>query len=225
MRAMHALDEAIPLDAVDVRMRYFFALGVWALALLPLIPLAVVIVKTGSAAWFVPCYGLLTGILAFRHGTAAHARFGYALLDDGLWLQSGVTWRKAAFVPRARIQHAEVSHGPLDRHMGLAKLVVYTAGIRTPHLTVPGLTQATADQLRDALLRRAQEYSPAQSMAVDAESTPAPPPADTATKSAMPASDSGGSYVDSAPANVDLQPQTTPEEAPPAPARQDERAL
>ncbi len=151
---MHELDQTVPLTSIDPRMRYFFALSALILALAPLLPLLIWIKKTGFGVWLVPVYLALAAVLAYRYGKAAHARFGYGLVDDGLWLQTGVAWRKAIFVPRERIQHTEVSHGPLDRHLGLAKLVVHTAGIRATHLTVPGLTEAIANHLRDVLLHR-----------------------------------------------------------------------
>ena len=149
-----ALHPSIELTQVDPRTRYFAALGGLFLALLPLIPLWIVCVKLDRPLWLLPIYAGFAAALVIRYAVAAHSRFGYALLDDGLWLQSGVYWRKAVFVPRERVQHTEVNHGPLDRKMGLAKLVLHTAGLRLQHLTIPGLTDAQAHALRDDLLKR-----------------------------------------------------------------------
>jgi|GEM_PF-3244415 len=151
----NSLEPSIELMQIDPRTRYFTALGVAFLALLPLIPLWVLSVKFGWAFWWLLIYVVFGLVAAVRYASAAHARFGYALLDDGLWLQSGVFWRKAVFVPRQRVQHTEVNHGPLDRKMGLAKLVLHTAGLRLQHLTIPGLSDAQAHALRDNLLKRA----------------------------------------------------------------------
>ena len=150
-----SLEPAIALNQIDPRTRYFTALGGLFLALLPLIPLWILSVKFDWSLWYMPVYLAFAAVLVVRHARAAHARFGYALLDDGLWLQSGVYWRKAVFVPRDRVQHTEVNHGPLDRKMGLAKLVLHTAGVQMQHLTIPGLTDAQAHALRDNLLKRA----------------------------------------------------------------------
>ena len=149
-----ALHPRIELKQIDPRTRYFAALGGSFLALLPLIPLWIVCAKLDWSLWLLPIYAGFAAALVIRYAVAAHSRFGYALLDDGLWLQSGVYWRKAAFVPRERVQHTEVNHGPLDRKMGLAKLVLHTAGLRLQHLTIPGLTDAEAHALRDDLLKR-----------------------------------------------------------------------
>ena len=150
----NSLEPSIELTQIDPRTRYFSALAGAFLALLPLIPLGIISVKFDWPLWALLIYVVFASVLVVRYASAAHARFGYALLDDGLWLQSGVFWRTAAFVPRERVQHTEVNHGPLDRKMGLAKLVLHTAGLRLQHLTIPGLTDAQAHALRDQLLKR-----------------------------------------------------------------------
>lgn len=160
------LEVSIELKQIDPRTRYFNALGGAFLAMLPLIPLWLICVKFDWPLWYLLIYAVLALALAIRYANAAHARFAYALLDDGLWLQSGVFWRKAVFVPRERVQHTEVNHGPLDRKMGLAKLLLHTAGLRLQHLTIPGLTDADANALRDNLLKRALIKNP--------EATPEP---------------------------------------------------
>ena len=150
-----SLDPSIELAQIDPRTRYFGLLGGLFLAAIPVIPLWLLFAKLHWPLWLLLVYLVFMLALLLRYANAAHARFGYALLDDGLWLQSGVFWRKAVFVPRERVQHTEVNHGPLDRKMGLAKLVLHTAGLRLQHLTIPGLTDAQAHALRDRLLKRA----------------------------------------------------------------------
>jgi uncharacterized protein len=139
---------------IDPRLRYFRALGTFLLYCLPLIALIPIAIKLHVSLWPLLIYLLLAAFLAWRYACASVARFGYVLLDDGVWIESGVIWRKATFVPRARVQHTEVNHGPIDRKMGLAKLSLHTAGIRMQHITIPGLTEAGAHALRDTLLNR-----------------------------------------------------------------------
>jgi uncharacterized protein len=81
-------------------------------------------------------------------------RYRYAEVTDGLLIESGVWWRKRTLVPRSRVQHTDVKHGPLQRRMGLATLVVHTAATRQQAIEVPGLTEAHAETLRDDLLGR-----------------------------------------------------------------------
>jgi membrane protein YdbS with pleckstrin-like domain len=76
-------------------------------------------------------------------------------LDNvGLEIQRGVYWRQTLSVPLARLQHADLTQGPLQRQWGLAKLTVYTAGTEHASVELDGLAHETAMQLRDRLLRQ-----------------------------------------------------------------------
>ncbi len=79
----------------------------------------------------------------------AHTR--YRVDADGLQITRGVYWRQWTHVPRSRVQHTDVSQGPLERRYGLGTLVVYTAGTDHARVTLPGLAYETAVDLRDAL--------------------------------------------------------------------------
>jgi membrane protein YdbS with pleckstrin-like domain len=76
----------------------------------------------------------------------------YRITPDLLVIQRGVLWRTETRVPRTRIQHTDVSQGPLERSFGLATLVVHTAGTRFATVDLPGLLTSDAEALRDALL-------------------------------------------------------------------------
>lgn len=96
---------------------------------------------------------LVFGVLAW-YLRAALRHYRFALLDDGVMLQSGVFWRSEVFVPRVRIQHTDVSQGPLARRLDLATLVLHTAGVKLVNLEIVGLRPERARQLRDELLIR-----------------------------------------------------------------------
>ena len=72
-----------------------------------------------------------------------------------LRVRRGVVWHKEILVPRSRVQHLDIERGPIERHFGLATLVVHTAGTRLHALRQPGLLDADALALRDALLPEA----------------------------------------------------------------------
>lgn len=72
----------------------------------------------------------------------------------GLEIQRGVYWRKTLSVPLARLQHADLTQGPIQRQWGLAKLTVYTAGTENASVELDGLAYETAVELRDRLLRQ-----------------------------------------------------------------------
>jgi len=79
----------------------------------------------------------------------------YEVRDDALYLERGVFTRVQTVVPFVRIQHVDSSRGPLERLVGIASTVVYTAGSRGADVTVPGLTPGGADDLRERLKRLA----------------------------------------------------------------------
>jgi membrane protein YdbS with pleckstrin-like domain len=79
----------------------------------------------------------------------------YEVRDDALYLERGVFTRVRTVVPFVRIQHVDSSRGPVERLVGLASTVVYTAGSRGADVTVPGLTSDGADGLRERLKRLA----------------------------------------------------------------------
>ncbi len=95
---------------------------------------------------------ICTAIAADAWARASFARFSAQLLDDGLMVRRGVFWRSETFVPRTRIQHTEVNQGPLDRHWGMAKVIVFTAGTQLNSVGVSGLYHPEALVLRDTLL-------------------------------------------------------------------------
>jgi len=85
--------------------------------------------------------------LAYRHAA-------WALDGDGLRIRRGVWWRHVVFVPRSRVQHTDVTQGPLERGHGLGTLVVHTAGTAHAQVTLDGLDHGLALRLRDHLLPR-----------------------------------------------------------------------
>jgi membrane protein YdbS with pleckstrin-like domain len=76
--------------------------------------------------------------------------------EDGLEIQRGVYWRTITTVPRSRIQHTDVSQGPLERRYGLGTLVVYTAGTHHSQVSLSGLEFTVAQAIRVHLLPRDQ---------------------------------------------------------------------
>ena len=76
----------------------------------------------------------------------------YRVDDGGIEIRRGVFWREVINVPRSRVQHTDVSQGPLERKHGLGTLVVYTAGTQHSEVKLPGLEFATAQRIRAHLL-------------------------------------------------------------------------
>jgi membrane protein YdbS with pleckstrin-like domain len=88
---------------------------------------------------------------AERWPVLQYAHTGYQLDRDGLQVRRGVLWQTVTHVPRSRVQHTDVSQGPLERRYGLGTLVVYTAGTDHARVALPGLAHEVARELRDEL--------------------------------------------------------------------------
>jgi membrane protein YdbS with pleckstrin-like domain len=54
-------------------------------------------------------------------------------------------------VPFVRVQHLDVTRGPLDKMFGTASLVIHTAGTHNSIVTVPGLAPDRAGEIRDVI--------------------------------------------------------------------------
>lgn len=76
----------------------------------------------------------------------------YALRKQDIIFQTGWLWKSKTVVPFKRIQHSEVSQGPIDRMFNLGKLRVFTAGGSGSDLTIPGLSFIKANQLKDFII-------------------------------------------------------------------------
>ena len=97
-----------------------------------------VVAAWGAAAWWWP-------VLEHRHSS-------YRVTESDIEIREGVLWRRITAVSRSRVQHTDVSQGPLERNFGLARLHIFTAGTDHSKVTLHGLDHATALAIRDHLL-------------------------------------------------------------------------
>lgn len=82
----------------------------------------------------------------------AHRYKSYKVSPSSIEIRQGVLWRRVASVPRTRVQHTDVSQGPIERRYGLGTLVIYTAGTEHSKAALSGLSHDTASRIRDHLL-------------------------------------------------------------------------
>jgi membrane protein YdbS with pleckstrin-like domain len=102
------------------------------------------------AVWVVACGAL--GILGHVWPVLEHRHLFYRLSEQGIQIRRGVFWRQVITVPRNRIQHTDVSQGPLERRFGLATVLVHTAGTEFARVALPGLENGRALAIRDHLM-------------------------------------------------------------------------
>jgi len=89
---------------------------------------------------------------------AVWSRKRWRLTALALELNTGVIFRREMTVPRSRVQHTEVTQGPLQRRFGLATLTTFTAGERFAAVSIGGLEESRARAVRDELLNRAPDH-------------------------------------------------------------------
>ena len=124
-----------------------------------LIPLFIVLVAASLPGWAAAGSFLLwvafNGALGWwlhRWPVIAYRHASYKVDGQGIEIRRGVVWRKVIHVPRSRVQHTDVSQGPIERRYGLGTLVIYTAGTDHARIDLGGLDHATALRIRDHLL-------------------------------------------------------------------------
>lgn len=127
-----------------------------AIVLLPsLIPLFVKTELGLHLTRFIPAIlvilfgGLFTALALVRY-----RHKGYALRAHDVVFRTGLFWRKTTVLPFDRVQHAEVTQGPLQRRFGVATLKFYTAGGSSVDLKIESLLENDAERLRETVLER-----------------------------------------------------------------------
>jgi uncharacterized protein len=101
-------------------------------------------------AWLV--LALIGLVFAIRWPARAYRHTSYRIDDQGIEIRKGVYWRVVINVPRSRVQHIDVSQGPIERRYGLGTLVIYTAGTEHAKVELEGLEHGRALLIREHLL-------------------------------------------------------------------------
>ena len=96
----------------------------------------------------VPLLALLVVLVIPRR---IYRRLRYRLTDHMLQSVHGWMFHTDTLVPLMRVQHLDVTRGPLDKLFGTASLVVHTAGTHNSVVTVRGLAPDSAAEMRDII--------------------------------------------------------------------------
>ncbi|MFC5929492.1 PH domain-containing protein [Cryobacterium melibiosiphilum] len=80
---------------------------------------------------------------------------GYQLRADDLLFRRGILFQRFVAVPYGRMQLVDITRGPVARWLGLADLKFVTAAATTA-VSIPGLREADAENLRDRLVELAE---------------------------------------------------------------------
>ena len=102
----------------------------------------------GLASTLVPLLALISLSIApqriYRH-------LGYRLTERLLQVVRGWMFHTDTIVPFVRVQHIDVTRGPVEKLFGTATLVVHTAGTHNNIVNVPGLSPESAAEIRDVI--------------------------------------------------------------------------
>ena len=90
--------------------------------------------------------------MAWRWPRISYRHTSWKLDEEGLEIHKGVFWKHQITVPLGRVQHADVSQGPIQRSFGLGTLIIHTAGTQNSSVVLSGLNQTTAIELRDQII-------------------------------------------------------------------------
>ncbi|HSP91720.1 MAG TPA: PH domain-containing protein [Vicinamibacterales bacterium] len=100
-------------------------------------------------------WAILVGLGAWhavRWPARTYAHTFYRVDEQGIEIRRGVYWRVVINVPKSRVQHIDVTQGPIDRRFELGTLVVHTAGTDHAKVALDGLEHGRALAIREHLL-------------------------------------------------------------------------
>jgi membrane protein YdbS with pleckstrin-like domain len=105
--------------------------------------------------WFIPGSLAVVFLVTLAITPRRVRAIGYQLREDDLLFRRGILFQRFVSVPYGRMQLVDVNRGPLARAVGLSELKFVTAAAATG-VTVPGLPEAEAEELRDRLVGLAE---------------------------------------------------------------------
>lgn len=122
-----------------------------------LLAIAAALVLTLEQHWvWIPVGVLIVWTVIAQLVLPRQARaLGYMLRDDDIVFRKGILWQRMIAVPYGRLQLVDITHGPMDRAFGIAKLKMVTAAATTG-VEIPGLSRDASEALRDTLIEVAE---------------------------------------------------------------------
>lgn len=76
----------------------------------------------------------------------------YFVGDDDLAYSRGILFKSQRFINRARIQHVDITQGPIARWLGLVEVSVFVGGQLAAAISIHGLTREEGEHLQSVLL-------------------------------------------------------------------------
>jgi uncharacterized protein len=105
--------------------------------------------------WAIPAFFAVLFLINLALIPRRVRAIGYQLRTDDLLFRRGLMFQRFVSVPYGRMQLVDINRGPLARAVGLSELKFVTAAAATG-VTIPGLPEAQAEELRDTLVSLAE---------------------------------------------------------------------
>lgn len=113
------------------------------------------LISGNSLLWLIPAAFAVIFLVNLILVPPRVRAIGYQLREDDLLFRKGLMFQRFVSVPYGRMQLVDINRGPLDRAVGLSELKFVTAAAATG-VTIPGLPEADAEELRDQLVALAE---------------------------------------------------------------------
>ncbi|MBB1388666.1 PH domain-containing protein [Shewanella sp. SG44-6] len=102
------------------------------------------------------------------------SKIAYGLFKHEMVLREGLFWISTTALPYTRLQHVNLSQGPLERKYNLVTLKCFSAGSGLAEIDLPGINADLAEHLRQHLLSQAAASHPSDIAEDDMVETRAP---------------------------------------------------
>lgn len=146
--------EMQPLHTRQRTIDYIYAALFWGVII---IAATIVFVLVSEPLWVLSLVVVLITFLSafsFWHVGAYFRTIRWALREHDLLFEKGFFWKSKIAVPFNRIQHAEVHQNPIQRRYDLASLKIYTAGGASSDVTIYGIKEPLANDIKSFILNR-----------------------------------------------------------------------
>jgi membrane protein YdbS with pleckstrin-like domain len=101
-----------------------------------------------------PLITLLIWLVAYPY--LAYKKKSYMLREHDITYTTGLIWQKEVTITYNRVQHLEVSQGPIQKRFGLSSLQLFTAGGQKSDMEISGLKPETAQKIKAWVARKAE---------------------------------------------------------------------
>lgn len=153
------------LSRLDPKQKNVLRIRALLTGLVPLLLLVIGDIALNRNFGFPMGWGISLGLLAYAF-TVIHLpgrryrRWGYHQGYRAIRIASGLLIRRETVVPYDRVQHIDVSHGPIERSFGVATLTLHTAGSYNSTVDLPGLAFENANRMRDEIRNHISQDPP-----------------------------------------------------------------